>query len=145
MRIRLCCWASVAQAVRSVSRSSFIVFSTNLVNSKAVYSSRERCSVYITCGRSVLAGEYESVAITSFQRWVPVSSNCARSSACKLLVATCVAVWGASSNARFNAFISSTKTFITIVYTYVYRRKNASCAMHKTQFIPAPKCSPAAQ
>ena len=75
-------WTRVPRAARSVRRSSFIVFAINLVNLKAVYSSRERYCVYtVTCGCSihVLADEYVSVATTRFRRYsrdqykVPVS------------------------------------------------------------------------
>ena len=59
---------------RSVRRSSFIVFSINLVTWRPS-SPAEKAIAYITCGCSVLAGEYESVATARFRRWVPVSSN----------------------------------------------------------------------
>ena len=89
-------WTHVVQAVWSVRRSLFIVFFINLVNLKA-----ENAIAYITIRCSVLAVEYESMATVCLQRWVPLSSNFEISFVWKLLVATCVAVWGGSLNAHF--------------------------------------------
>ena len=59
-----------------VSRSSFIVFSINLVCLKTIQSSRERYCVYITCGCSVYTRRWVRERDTSrFRSWVLVSSN----------------------------------------------------------------------
>ena len=63
------------------------------------------------------------IATACFRRWVPVSSiHLGISSVWKSLVASCVLVWGWSMNVCFNAFVSSTKVFITSAKCALPRR-----------------------
>ena len=105
-------WTRV-QAARSARRSSFTVFSINLVTWR-LFSPAEKATAYMICGWSVLPDEYESVATARFRRWVPVMSNFEKSSAWKLVGAN-VAVLGGSLNACFQRVLFSTKTFVSIV------------------------------
>ena len=58
------------------SRSSFIIFTINLVHSNTAESSSERYCEYTSCGCSVLRSKYESMVGTAhFWRQVLVSSN----------------------------------------------------------------------
>ena len=88
-----CCWSE-----RII---SFIIFSIMWVNMKAAFSPGENVVAYITCGCSLIAGAYESVATTHFRMWVPVSRNFERSSAWNSLEPTCVTVWGGNLNVCF--------------------------------------------